>query len=65
VLPGHSQNCSHDAVISGDQIRELGRAIEMTEPHLPPELRAKITAAARDFYAAYAINRAEVMFPHR
>ena len=44
----HEKNCTTEAVLSGDQIRELGRAIEMTEPLLPLGIRPQITAAARD-----------------
>jgi hypothetical protein len=58
----HANNCTTDAVLSGEQIREIGRAIDMTEPLLPAPIRAGITAAARQFNAIYAIHRAEVLF---
>jgi glycosyltransferase involved in cell wall biosynthesis len=58
----HGNNCTSDAVFSGEQISEIARAIRMTEPLLPGDIRAGVTAAAAQFTAIYAIRRAEVFF---
>jgi glycosyltransferase involved in cell wall biosynthesis len=58
----HEQSCTHESVLSADQIREFGRAIEMSHAYLPEYCRDQITAAARDYFAVYALHRAELFF---
>jgi glycosyltransferase involved in cell wall biosynthesis len=58
----HGNSCTVEAVLSGEQINEIGRAINMTELLLPVGVRGSITTAAKQFNAIYAIRRAEILF---
>ncbi len=59
VLAGYRVNSSGvslQTLQTGQQLRDLGHAIDLSEKYLPPDRREKITAAAREHYAMYALR---------
>lgn len=58
----HAAACTAEAVQSGEQIREIGLTIDMTDPLLPIQIRQRVTAEAREANAIYAIKRADLAF---
>jgi protein O-GlcNAc transferase len=54
----HSANTSSAGLADGSQIRDIGRAIELSRQYLPAESREAITVAAREKYVVYAFGLA-------
>lgn len=54
-----ASNVSSQSVITGQQLRDLRHAIELSEKYLPPDRRDKITKASREHYAIYALRCAD------
>lgn len=52
----HTDSVTEEGRISGEQIRNLGHCIEVSEQYLPADKREQIVAASREAYAAYALR---------
>jgi hypothetical protein len=52
----HAGNTTAAGLADGSQIRELGRAIEISRSYLPADVRDSITQSASDMYAVYSFN---------
>lgn len=57
----NEQSVSLQMVQTGQQLRDLKYAIELTERWLPPERREQITRASREHYAKYGLKVADRM----
>jgi protein O-GlcNAc transferase len=54
----HEENCTYEGLLSGEQVRQLGQAIEISHQYFPYLVRDQISATAREHYAIYSIWRA-------
>lgn len=54
----HKANTTAAGLADGSQIRDIGRAIELSKQYLPESSRDEITAAAQDRYVSYAFGLA-------
>lgn len=54
----HAENTTSAGLADGSQIRDIGRAIELSKQYLPQDLREEVSILAQERYVSYAFGLA-------